>query len=67
MSLTPEERESVAGELKRFGTELNLSEDQKQKLHNFMSEAYEKLQDIRVQISCLTAFPTSKTLGKTQL
>jgi periplasmic protein CpxP/Spy len=49
MSLTPEERESVAGELKRFGTELNLSEEQKQKLHNFMSESYEKLQEYKQQ------------------
>ena len=30
MPITPEQREMVAGELKRFATDLNLSEDQKQ-------------------------------------
>jgi protein CpxP len=49
MPLTPEQRESVASELKRFGTDLNLSEEQKQQLHNFMSEAYEKLQEYKQQ------------------
>jgi hypothetical protein len=39
MPLTPEQRDMVAGELKRFATDLNLSEDQKQKLHGFLSEA----------------------------
>ena len=40
MSITPEQREMVAGELKRFATDLNLSEDQKQKLRGFLSEVY---------------------------
>jgi hypothetical protein len=40
MSITPEQREMVAGELKRFATDLKLSEDQKQKLHGFLSEVY---------------------------
>ena len=31
MPLTPEQRETVAAELKRFATDLNLSDDQKQK------------------------------------
>ena len=49
MPLTPEQRDMVAGELKRFATDLNLSEDQKQKLHGFLSEASEKLQEYRQQ------------------
>jgi hypothetical protein len=35
MPITPEQREMVANELKRFATDLSLSEDQKQKLHAF--------------------------------
>jgi periplasmic protein CpxP/Spy len=49
MPLTPDQRESVAAELKRFGADLNLTEEQKQKLHTFMSEAYEKLQEYKHQ------------------
>jgi len=49
MPITPEQREMVAGELKRFATDLNLSEDQKQKLHGFLSEASEKLQEYKLQ------------------
>jgi periplasmic protein CpxP/Spy len=49
MPLTPEQRDMVAGELKRFATDLNLSEDQKQKLHTFLSEAYEKVQEYKQQ------------------
>ncbi|HXZ81535.1 MAG TPA: hypothetical protein VEG30_16530 [Terriglobales bacterium] len=49
MPLTPEQRDAVASELKRFGGELNLSEDQKQKLHTFMAEASEKLHDYKQQ------------------
>ena len=49
MPITPEQRDMVAGELKRFATDLNLSEDQKQKLHGFLSEASEKLQEYKQQ------------------
>src|SRR5580692_7491005 len=49
MALTPEQVASVTSELKRFGTDLNLSEDQKQKMHAFMSEAYEKVQEYKQQ------------------
>jgi hypothetical protein len=49
MPITPEQREMVASELKRFATELNLSEDQKQKLHGFLSEAYDKVQEYEQQ------------------
>lgn len=49
MSLTPEQREMVANELKRFGGDLKLSDDQKSKLQTALSEAYEKVQDYKQQ------------------
>jgi periplasmic protein CpxP/Spy len=49
MPLTTEQRETLAAELKRFGTDLNLSEEQKTKLHTFMTGAYEELQAYRTQ------------------
>jgi len=45
--LSPEEREQVAEELKRFGTSLNLSDDQKQKLQSFLTDAREKVQEYK--------------------
>jgi ClpP class serine protease len=45
MPLTTEQREMVAGELKRFAGDLNLSADQKEKLQSFLAEAHEKVQD----------------------
>lgn len=47
MNLTPEEREQIVAELKRFATDLNLTDDQKQVLHNFLTEARTKLSDYR--------------------
>jgi|SRR5882672_7721095 len=49
MPLTPEQRDTVTSEVKQFATDLNLSEDQKQKLHNFMTEASEKLAEYKQQ------------------
>jgi Spy/CpxP family protein refolding chaperone len=49
MPLTQEQRDMVVDELKRFATDLNLSDDQKQKLHGFLSEASEKLQEYKEQ------------------
>jgi hypothetical protein len=49
MSLTNEQRDVVLSELKRFGAVLNLSDEQKQKLQEFMSEASEKVQEYRQQ------------------
>jgi|SRR6516164_3508408 protein CpxP len=42
--LSPEEREKVAEELKHFASSLNLSDDQKEKLHTFLADAREKVQ-----------------------
>ena len=47
MNLTPEEREQVAAELKRFGADLQLTDDQKAKLQEFLSEARAKVAEYR--------------------
>jgi hypothetical protein len=47
MPLTPDQREQIADQLKKFGTDLNLSNDQKDKLRGFMEQAKEKLQAYR--------------------
>jgi anti-sigma regulatory factor (Ser/Thr protein kinase) len=49
MPLTSDQREIVVGELKRIGASLNLSDDQKQKLQTFMTEAADKVQEYRKQ------------------
>jgi len=49
MPLTREQRDAVAGELKRIGASLSLSDDQRQKLHAFMTEASEKVHEYRQQ------------------
>jgi periplasmic protein CpxP/Spy len=54
MPITPEQREMVASELKRFATDLNLSDEQKQKLHGFLSEAYDKVQEYKQQNPSVT-------------
>ena len=43
MPLTTEEREQVASELKRFAQDLNLTDQQKEKLHSALGEAREKV------------------------
>jgi periplasmic protein CpxP/Spy len=43
MNLSPVEREEVATELKRFAADLNLTDDQKAKLHTALTEAREKI------------------------
>lgn|SRR5499427_5567732 len=49
MPLTTEQRDAVASELKRIGAALNLSDEQKQKLHAFMGEASEKVHEYKQQ------------------
>ncbi len=49
MPLTPEQRDAVVSELKSIGASLNLSDEQKQKLQAFMTEASEKVQEYRQQ------------------
>jgi periplasmic protein CpxP/Spy len=49
MSLTSEQRDTIATELKSLVSSLNLSDDQKQRLQGFMTEASEKVQEYRQQ------------------
>ena len=49
MILTAEQRDLVASELKQIGAKLNLSNDQKEKLQAFMTEASEKVQEYKQQ------------------
>jgi len=45
--LSPEEREQVAEELERFAKSLNLSDDQKQRLQSFLTDAREKVREYK--------------------
>jgi periplasmic protein CpxP/Spy len=49
MNLSTEEREEVATELKRFASDLNLSDDQKEKLQAALTEAREKIAEYMQQ------------------
>jgi protein CpxP len=49
MPLTSEQRDIVASELKGIATDLNLSEEKKEKLRTSLSEAYEKVQEYKLQ------------------
>jgi Spy/CpxP family protein refolding chaperone len=47
MPLTPEQRDTVSSELTGLASDLNLSNNQKQQLHNSLFEAAEKLQEYK--------------------
>jgi len=47
--MTPEELNNVATELKRLGTELNLTDNQKEQLRTFLTDKYEQLQEYKKQ------------------
>ena len=49
MSLSNEEREQVTAELKRFASDLNLTDDQKEKLRVALSEARETIAEYMQQ------------------
>jgi periplasmic protein CpxP/Spy len=49
MPLTREQLDAVIGELKQIGADLNLTDEQKQKLQAFMTEASEKVQEYKQQ------------------
>lgn len=49
MLLTSEQVDAVVGEMKRIGADLNLTDEQKQKLQAFMTEAAEKVQEYKQQ------------------
>ena len=43
MNLTPQQRDQVAAELKRFGADLQLTDEQKSKFQGFLTEARTKV------------------------
>jgi periplasmic protein CpxP/Spy len=43
MNLTPEQRDQVVAELKKFGADLQLTDDQKSKVQEFLTEARSKV------------------------
>lgn len=45
--LTQEERETVAKELRKIGADLHLSDEQKEQVERFMTEASEKIQEYK--------------------
>ncbi len=45
--MTPDELNNIVVELKRLGSELNLTDQQKEGLKTFLTEKYEKLQEYR--------------------
>jgi periplasmic protein CpxP/Spy len=47
IQITPDELNNIAVELKRLGSELNLTDQQKEGLKTFLTEKYEKLQEYR--------------------
>lgn len=49
MPLTPEQRNTITAELKGLVSSLKLSDDQKQRLQGFMTEASEKVQEYKQQ------------------
>jgi periplasmic protein CpxP/Spy len=49
MNLTQEQRETIVNELKKFGADLNLSPEQKEKLHGFLTDSYGKVQEFKSQ------------------
>src|SRR4030095_3337805 len=49
MAISPEIREKVANELKQFVGNLNLSDEQQEKLRGFLGEAHEKVEEYRKQ------------------
>jgi dsDNA-binding SOS-regulon protein len=47
--MTPDELNTIAAELKRLVTELNLSDSQREQLKTFLTEKYEQLQEYKKQ------------------
>ena len=62
--MTPDEMTNIAGELKRFGSELNLSDTQKEGLKSFLTEKYEKLQEYRKQNPSVTKEDIAQYIAK---
>jgi len=64
MPLTPDQHEQVANEIKKFAGDLNLSDDQKNKLRGFMEQAREKVQAYRSANPNASKADIMKTIGQ---
>ena len=62
--MTPDELSNIAVELKQLGSELNLSDQQKEGLKAFLTEKYEKLQEYRKQNPNLSKEDISQYVAK---
>jgi periplasmic protein CpxP/Spy len=62
--MTPDELNNIAVELKRLGTELNLSDSQKEQLRTFLSEKYEQLQEYKKQNPNLSKEDIARYIAK---
>ena len=62
--MTPDELNNIAVELKRLGSELNLSDQQKEGLKTFLTEKYEKLQEYRKENPNLSKEDVAKYIAK---
>ena len=62
--MTPEEVSNIAAELKRLGTELNLSDSQREQLRNFLTEKYEQLQEYKKQNPNVSKEDIAKYIAK---
>ena len=71
--MTPDELNNIAVELKRLGSELNLSDQQKEGLKTFLTEKYEKLQEYRKENPSLSKedlaryIATNRSAGREKL
>ena len=63
MNLTPEQRDQVVAEAKRFATDLHLSEDQKEKLQNAFTDARSKVGDYMQQHPGITRADIAKQVA----
>jgi len=64
MPLTPDQREQVANEIKKFAGDLNLNDDQKNKLRGFMEQAREKVQAYRTANPNASKADIMKAIGQ---
>ena len=62
--MTPDELNNIAVELKRLGSELSLSDHQKEGLKTFLTEKYEKLQEYRKENPNLSKEDVAKYIAK---
>jgi len=63
MPLSAAELEMVAGELKKFSEDLKLSDLQKQRLYDFLSDAAERLEDFKKRNPSASAIELAKIVS----